>query len=71
MNMVGHNHEHWDFHIILANNRRLFDLFRRPFPYFRQFHPTINHITKIQIMVFRAKGHEIPSAIVIVPCGTR
>ena len=71
MNMVGHNHKQWDFYIILTNNRRLFDLFHRPFPNFRQFHPTINHIAEIQIMVFRAKGHEIPSAIVIVPCGTR
>ena len=71
MNMVWHNHEHWDFYIILTNNCRLFDLFHRPFPNFRQFHPAINHVAKIQIMVFRAKGHEIPTAIVIVPCGTR
>ena len=71
MNMVGHNHKQWDFHIILTNNCRLFDLFHRPFPYFRQFHFTINNIAEIQFMVFRAKGHEIPSTIVIVPCGTR
>ena len=63
MNMIRHHHKFRDKHIVVD----CFDFpgaLPRPFPNFRQFHPTINHIAKIQIMVFRAKGHEIPSTIV-------
>ena len=68
--MIRHHHKFRNCDIII-DFRDFFDATQRMIPYFRQFHPTINHITKIQIMVFRAKGHEIPPAIVIVPCGTK
>ena len=68
--MIRHHHKFRNCDIII-DFRDFFDAMQCKFSDFRQFHPTINHIAKIQIMVFRAKGHEIPSAIVIVPCGTR
>ncbi len=70
MNMIWHHNIHRDFHIILTNNGRLFDLCHRIFTNLRQFHFPIHHIPKKQFAVFRAKRNKIIRTCIIVPSGT-
>ncbi len=71
MNMVRHNHIQRNGHIILTDDRCLFNLRFCPFTNLRQQHLPIHDITKIQFAVFRAECHKIIRTCIIVPLGTR